>query len=86
LRWIAVMTADLLRFRHGQFGRYRLTAEFGSVYPIPDAPVLYFPYLLLAYLAIGAGWILSIRLRKPAPATLNKQRIGSILPARQNAA
>lgn len=29
----------------------------GSVYPIPAAPVMYFPYLFLTYLAIGAGWI-----------------------------
>jgi len=35
----------------------------GSVYPIPDAPVLYFPYLFLAYLASGAAWIFYVRFR-----------------------
>ncbi|WP_284947119.1 APC family permease [Acidisoma cladoniae] len=29
----------------------------GSVYPVPPAPVKYFPYLFLAYLIIGAAWI-----------------------------
>jgi amino acid transporter len=29
----------------------------GSVYPIPPAPVKYFPYLFVAYLIIGGAWI-----------------------------
>ena len=37
----------------------------GSVYPIPAAPVMYFPYLFLAYLAIGAGWIMLAYGRDP---------------------
>ncbi|MBX9710952.1 MAG: APC family permease [Xanthobacteraceae bacterium] len=58
----------------------------GSVYPIPDAPVLYFPYLFLAYLAIGAVWILSVRFRKPLTAAMIKEHVGSILPAAQRVA
>ena len=38
----------------------------GSVYPIPDPPVKYFPYLFLVYLAIGIVWIFSVYRRKPA--------------------
>ena len=57
----------------------------GSVYPIPDAPVRYFPYLFLGYLAIGAAWILFVGFRKPANATMIRERIGSILPAAQRA-
>jgi amino acid transporter len=38
----------------------------GSVYPIPDPPVKYFPYLFLVYLAVGIVWILAFYRRKPA--------------------
>jgi amino acid transporter len=38
----------------------------GSVYPIPDPPVKYFPYLFLVYLAIGIVWIRACYRRKPA--------------------
>jgi amino acid transporter len=37
----------------------------GSVYPVPAAPVMYFPYLYLAYIAAGVAWILHVRRRKP---------------------
>ena len=37
----------------------------GSVYPIPAAPVVYFPYVFLIYLVAGITWILSVRRRKP---------------------
>jgi len=37
----------------------------GSVWPLPPAPVLYFPYLFLAYLAVGIVWILAFYGRKP---------------------
>ena len=39
----------------------------GSVYPVPPAPVMYFPYLFLAYLAVGIVWILSFYRRQPPP-------------------
>lgn len=54
----------------------------GSVYPIPDAPVLYFPYLFLAYLAIGAAWIFYVRFRKPSVATTIREEL-SLLPLAQ---
>jgi amino acid transporter len=38
----------------------------GSVYPIPPAPVMYFPYFFLAYLAIGIAWILTFYRRQPS--------------------
>jgi len=54
----------------------------GSVYPIPDAPVLYFPYLFLAYLASGATWIFYVRFRKPSVATTIREEL-SLLPLAQ---
>ena len=43
-----------------------LIPAVGSVYPIPPAPVLYFPYLYLAYLAVGIAMVLAFYGRKPA--------------------
>jgi amino acid transporter len=40
----------------------------GSVYPVPAAPVNSFPYLFLAYLAVGLVWILAFHRRRPAAA------------------
>jgi amino acid transporter len=37
----------------------------GSVYPIPPAPVRYFPYLYLAYLAAGISWIVFFHRTQP---------------------
>jgi len=45
----------------------------GSVYPVPPAPVNYFPYLYLAYLAVGVCWILAFYKRQPsAPLSIRK--------------
>jgi len=43
-----------------------LIPAVGSVYPVPAAPVLYFPYLFLAYLAVGVIVVLAFYGRKPA--------------------
>ena len=43
-----------------------LIPTVGSVYPMPPAPVMYFPYLFLAYLLVGAGWIVFFHRRRPA--------------------
>jgi len=37
----------------------------GSVIPIPDPPVNYFPYAYLVYLAVGIVWIFAFHARKP---------------------
>jgi len=42
-----------------------LIPAVGSVYPLPPAPILYFPYLFLAYIAVGAVWIVFFHRRKP---------------------
>jgi amino acid transporter len=42
-----------------------LIPTVGSVIPVPAPPVNYFPYIYLAYLAIGIAWILAFRARKP---------------------
>ena len=43
-----------------------LIPAVGSVYPVPPAPVRYFPYLYLAYLAVGIALVLAFYGRKPA--------------------
>jgi amino acid transporter len=42
-----------------------LIPAVGSVYPVPDPPVRYFPYIFLGYLAIGGVRIAWLRLRTP---------------------
>jgi len=42
-----------------------LIPAVGSVYPVPDPPVRYFPYIFLAYLGVGVGRILWMRMRVP---------------------
>jgi amino acid transporter len=37
----------------------------GSVYPIPPAPLRYFPYGFVAYMLIGAVWFMVIKRRQP---------------------
>ena len=41
----------------------------GSVYPVPAAPVSYFPYAFLVYLALGIAWILAFHRRQPMAST-----------------
>lgn len=43
-----------------------LIPAVGSVYPVPPAPVIYFPYLFLAYLIVGVVWIVSFHRRVPS--------------------
>ena len=45
----------------------------GSVIPIPDPPVNYFPYAYLVYLAIGILWIVAFHKRKPTAVGVIKQ-------------
>ena len=42
-----------------------LIPAVGSVYPVPPAPVKYFPYIFLAYLVIGAFRVVSLRFGAP---------------------
>jgi amino acid transporter len=37
----------------------------GSVYPVPAAPVNYFPYIFLAYLAVGVVRVVMLRIQAP---------------------
>ena len=37
----------------------------GSVWPVPAAPVNYFPYVFLAYFLVGLGWFLTLHKRSP---------------------
>ena len=54
-----------------------LIPAVGSVYPLPPAPVVYFPYLFLAYLAVGAVWIVSFHRRVPAARTRIREELAS---------
>ena len=45
----------------------------GSVYPVPTAPVMYFPYLFLVYLALGIVWVLALHRRKPSASMLIRE-------------
>jgi amino acid transporter len=38
----------------------------GSVYPVPPAPVMYFPYIFLSYLAFSIAWVLALRKSEPS--------------------
>jgi amino acid transporter len=42
-----------------------LVPAVGSVYPVPDPPVRYFPYIFAAYLLAGGARVLWLRLRAP---------------------
>jgi amino acid transporter len=42
-----------------------LIPAVGSVYPVPDAPLRYFPYIFLGYLAIGGARVLWMRMSAP---------------------
>jgi len=37
----------------------------GSVYPVPPAPVNYFPYIFLGYLAVGVIRVITLHVRAP---------------------
>jgi len=42
-----------------------LIPAVGSVYPVPDPPVRYFPYIFLAYLVVGGARIAWLRMSAP---------------------
>jgi len=44
---------------------FLLVPAVGSVYPVPSAPVNYFPYVFLAYFLAGTAWFLLLRKRSP---------------------
>jgi amino acid transporter len=42
-----------------------LVPTVGSFYPVPSAPVRYFPYYFLGYLLVGAVWLFTVSRRHP---------------------
>jgi hypothetical protein len=54
-----------------------LVPAVGSVYPVPSWPVNIFPYIFLAYLAIGITWILMVHRWTPGYAADVQQRVYS---------
>jgi amino acid transporter len=73
--------------RHGQLGGRELALSaasvllllvpaVGSVYPVPSWPVNIFPYIFLAYLAIGMAWFMILR-RRPDFAEGLRHRVSS---------
>jgi amino acid transporter len=67
LREIAIPVASVILL---------MVPAVGSVYPVPSWPVNIFPYIFLAYLAIGLTWFMILR-RRPAFNDTIKQRIDS---------
>ncbi len=51
-----------------------LIPAVGSVYPVPDPPVRYFPYIFLGYLLIGGARVAWLRLRAPRATAANSRR------------
>jgi len=37
----------------------------GSVYPVPDYPYNILPYLFVAYMLVGAVWLMMLKKRSP---------------------
>jgi uncharacterized protein YqgC (DUF456 family) len=35
-----------------------IAGTVGSIYPVPPAPAIWFPYIYLAYMALGMSWFL----------------------------
>jgi hypothetical protein len=50
-------------------------ALYGSIYPVPPAPLKYTPYITLAWLVVGIVVVLTLRASNPAAV----ERVGSIL-------
>jgi amino acid transporter len=42
-----------------------LVPTVGSFYPLPPYPVVLFPYIFLAWMLVGAGWLYTINRRRP---------------------
>jgi amino acid transporter len=67
-----------------------LIPAIGSVYPVPDPPVRYFPYIFLGYLLIGGGRVAWLRFRAPDHLRRISEEIrtqhvpGSLAPAAGN--
>jgi amino acid transporter len=57
----------------------------GSVYPVPDAPICYFPYLYLVYLGAGVAWIVAFHRSKPAAQEQIRQDLDLAHAERQTA-
>ena len=46
-----------------------LVPTVGSFYPVPPAPVRYFPYYFLLYMGVGIAWLITVSRRKPTVLT-----------------
>lgn len=46
-----------------------LVPTIGSFYPVPPAPVRYFPYYFLLYVGVGLAWLIIVSRRKPTVLT-----------------
>ena len=57
----------------------------GSIYPIPDPPVKYFPYIFLAYLVLGVMQALCVRPHRVREigAQIHAEHVSGILASRQ---
>ena len=44
---------------------FLLVPTVGSFYPLPPYPVVLFPYIFLAWMLVGAGWLYVLNRRRP---------------------
>jgi amino acid transporter len=54
-----------------------LIPAIGRVYPVPPAPVNYFPYIFLAYLLIGVIRVIALRIQAPERLTAIREQVRS---------
>jgi hypothetical protein len=54
-----------------------LIPAVGSVYPVPPAPVNYFPYVFLAYLLIGFIRVIALKIKAPERLTAIREQVRS---------
>ena len=45
-----------------------LVPTIGSFYPLPPYPVVLFPYIFLAWMLLGGGWLYMVNRRQPGRA------------------
>jgi len=63
-----------------------LVPTVGSFYPVPSAPVRYFPYYFLVYMLAGVGWLAVVSRRNPGVLTAIEIDLEATVDAHDDAA
>jgi len=64
LKQIGKVTASAVAISLAAVGLMGFTI-YSTVYPLPAAPMTYFPFYFLAYVAVGTVWFVFLRLKSP---------------------